>query len=80
MRIMNKYFYHPSTDKMYDLIKSGEPITTHYSRNDVLEKVSNTCDVCQRISKEPHLLRVSLPADQCVLNLLVAMDIMTLDS
>lgn len=45
---MRRNFYHPSTENMYAVIKRAEPLTTHYDMYDTMEKVGNTCDICQR--------------------------------
>lgn len=80
LRRMHKHFYHPSTEKLYAVIKRAEPSTTHTGIYDILDKVRNTCETCQRNSREPHRFRVSLPGEECTFNRIVSMDIMSLDS
>lgn len=80
LRKMHRHFFHPSTDKLYAIIKRAEPTTTNTGMYDILEKVKGTCDTCQRNAAEPHRFRVSLPNEDCVFNRVVSMDIMFLDS
>ena len=44
-----------------------------------LEKISATCDVCQRESDSPHRFRVSLPNLECIFNLTLCVDLVSLD-
>ncbi len=45
-----------------------------------LDKISETCDVCQRLSDQLERFRVYLPNDDIVFNRTILMDLMTLDS
>lgn len=79
-RRIHGHFYHPSTDKVYVVIKGAEPRTTNSGMYDSLDNLRNNCNVSQRNSAEPNRFRVFLPADECVLNHTVSMEIMSLDS
>lgn len=80
LRKMHRHFYHPSTDKLYAVIKRAEPATTNTGMYDLLENVRDTCDKFQRNAAEPHRFRVSLPTEDCVFNRKFSMDIMFLDA
>lgn len=47
---------------------------------EIMEKVKITCEVCERNSKETHRFRVSVPADYLVLNIMVSLELMSLES
>lgn len=68
LRKKHRHFFHPTTDKMYAVLKRADPTTTNYIIYDVLDEVRKTCDVCQMNAAEPYRLRVSMPAEECVLS------------
>lgn len=42
---IHRHFYHPSTDKLYAIIKLAEPLTTNTGIYETLDKIRNSCDV-----------------------------------
>lgn len=79
LRKMHRHFYHPSTDKLFKMIKRAEPTNEHPGMHEVLEKIKETCDTCQRNGNEPHRFRVAMPPENCVFNRMVSLDIISLD-
>lgn len=80
LRRMHRHFYHPATEKLHAVIKRAEPTESHPGMRETLDKIRSTCDTCQRNAGEPHRFRVSMPADECVFNRMVSLDIMSLES
>lgn len=68
LRKIHCHLHHPSTDKMFAVIRKEEPTKKGSGTYKVLDKVRSTCDVCQRNADEPHRFRVSLPANSYVFN------------
>ena len=76
---IHKHFYHPKSERLYSLMKRGVPERTSPEVLRDLEKIENTCELCQRLSHAPHRFRVSLPEKYVVFNRIVCMDIMFLE-
>lgn len=75
---IHRHFYHPQPDRIYNLMKRAADPDAASDTLKRLEDLSSRCYVCQRLSKGPGRLRVSLPAEDIVFNRVVYMDIMTL--
>lgn len=80
LRKIHRHFYHPSTDKLYALLKGpdGDKIDSDVKRT--LEKVQRTCDTCQRHGSKPHHFRVDILDDHCIFNHVVGMNLMEIDN
>ena len=76
---IHRHFYHPHPDRIYNLMKKAEdPDATPETRRE-LEKVTDSCEICQRLAKAPGRLRVSLPNETIIFNRIVLMDLMTIE-
>lgn len=79
LRKLHRHFFHPQPDRLYAVINKAGGEHAKPSTLRQLQDVSNTCDLCQRLSKEPSRFRVALPPDDIVFNRTVLLDIMYLD-
>lgn len=79
LRRAHKHFYHPSTEKLLNVLHRADPGAIHSRVRSTLNKIRDTCDVCQRLAPQPHRFRVSLPHETCVFNRIVSLDLMTID-
>ncbi|CDF33317.1 unnamed protein product [Chondrus crispus] len=79
LRKIHRHFFHPTSDRLYAVMKRADP--EHCSPQDLhkLEDVTARCDVCQRLSRAPSRFRVSLPHKDIVFNRILCVDIMFLD-
>lgn len=80
LRKIHRHFYHPSSEKLYALLKKagGDEVDSDVKRT--LEKVQRTCDTCQRHGSKPHRFRVAIPDEYCIFNRVVGMDLMKIDN
>lgn len=74
LKRIHRHFCHPHAERIYKLLKRAEDPETTPKTLKELEKLTASCDICQRLSREPGCLRVSLPPDDIIFNRLVLMD------
>lgn len=79
LRKMHRHFFHPQPDRLYAVINKAGGEHAKPSTLKQLQEVSSTCDLCQRLSKEPSRFRVALPPEDIIFNRTVLLDIMYLD-
>ena len=72
------HFMHPSTDKLYDLLKKAHPNTMSKHAKDVLSDISRSCHACQIYSTKPITFQVRFP-DEVVFNKEIRIDLFFLD-
>ena len=58
---INRNFSHPSTDKLYNLLKVARPWETDNMTKTILEEISRLCSACQRFSPGPIRFKASIP-------------------
>ena len=75
---IHRHFYHPHADRIYNLMRKAEDPEDTPETHRSLEKITDSCEICQRLSKAPGRLRVSLPPETIVFNRVVLMDLMSL--
>lgn len=80
LKKMHMHFFHPSAQKLFNLLKRIDPEQTTPETLDLLKQISKACSTCTVHSSAPHRFRVSLPEDLCVFNHELALDLMWLDS
>lgn len=76
VRRIHRNFYHPSTEKLHNLIGKGTPQHNIPHLLRILENVRSTCNNCKRIANEKIHFRVSLQNENCVYNRTAEMDLM----
>lgn len=76
---IHRHFFHANPDPIFNLMKrAGDPEATAETLKQ-LKDITESCDTCQRLAKEPSRFRVSLPPDDIVFNRTVKLDIMFLE-
>lgn len=73
------HFYHQNYEQLYDVMKCASTEETSADVLENLDKVQETCNVCQHGADETHRFRVSIPDSQFVFKLTTCMGIMFLD-
>eukprot|EP00171_Calliarthron_tuberculosum_P002180 IDg2180t1 len=76
---IHRHFYHPQPLRVFSILKRSQDSKATPQTLAILEKISRSCDVCQRISNQPGRFRVALPNREVVFNHTVLMDLMSLE-
>ena len=76
---LHRHFWHPSSAKLYNLLKRTHPEETNEDTRRTLEEIQKACKTCTIMSPQPHRFRVSFPKGPCVFNEELALDLMWLD-
>ena len=76
---LHRHFFHPSSEKLYKLLKRAHPADTTPETQQLLEDISRRCDPCQRVQSGPSRFKVTFGADSVQFNEEVVIDIMYLD-
>ena len=76
---LHKHFLHPSTDKLYNLLRKATPDLLTGETRSLLDEVSKTCHACQTYSSRPITFQVRFP-DRVVFNHEVRLDLCYIDS
>ena len=75
---IHKHFYHAKPERLYALMRRAKDQQATPETLRQLEDVTEACDVCQRLSKEPSRFRVAMPEEDIRFNRRVMADVMTL--
>lgn len=78
LRKVHKHFFHPKSERLYAVLKRGDPESVTTEDLKCLEKLAKKCDVCQRYAAGPRRFRVSLPKEDVVFNRTLCIDLMFL--
>lgn len=76
---LHRHFFHPSADKLFNLIKKARPEEATQETRKILENITKRCDPCQRIQNAPHRFRVSFGTPDARFNERIMVDVMTID-
>lgn len=76
---LHRQFFHPSTEKLSNLIKKARPEHATPETRQELEEITARCDYCQRIQNAPLRFPVSFGADNIRFNERILLDIMYID-
>jgi hypothetical protein len=72
-------FFHPSADKIYNVLKRSRPEDTNESMHALLKIVTDTCHPCQLIARKPITFTVGSASDPHItFNREIALDILYL--
>ena len=77
---LHLHFYHPTAQKLYNLLRRARPSDTPPETRRILEQISLDCKHCREHFPGPYRFRVALPLDEVTFNEEVALDVMYLDS
>lgn len=58
---LHRSLYHPSAQKLYDLLKRADPDGLDSDTRRVLQDISRACEACQRFSPAPLSFKISIP-------------------
>lgn len=78
LRKLHLHFYHPSVNKLYNLIRRAKPEDATSETKQLLEDIAKACSTCQRFEPRPQSFQVSVPSG-IVFNQELALDLMFLD-
>lgn len=70
---------HPSTDKLFQLLKRAQPEKVDESIHRMLHQISMACEQCREFTQRPFRFRASIPPNQIVFNHEVAIELMWLE-
>lgn len=76
---LHQQFYHPSAEKLYNLVKKSRPEDTTPETLTILKEISKECDSCQRISAAPQRFRVAIGSEHVQLNERILLDLMYIE-
>lgn len=76
---LHRQFFHPSAQKLFNLMKRARPEEATPETLEVLKDLSRRCDPCQRIQNAPIRFRVTLGAEEVRFNERILIDIMVLE-
>ena len=77
---LHRGFQHPPDEKLLNLIKRARPSECTEETTNMLRRVSENCDTCQRISQAPMRFKVTLPSEKdLVFGEELSMDLMFID-
>ena len=76
---LHKQFFHPSAEKLFNLLKKARLEETTAEALRILQDLSKRCDPCKRIHTAPTRFRVSFGAENGRFNERVLLDIVTID-
>ena len=73
---LHKQFFHPSAQKLFNLLKKARPEEATPETLSVLDDLTKRCDPCQRVQNAPRRFRVSFGAENVRFNERILLDIM----
>jgi len=76
---IHKNFYHAKPERLFSLIRRAKDKQATPETLRQLEDVTEACDVCQRLSKEPSCFRIAIPEEDIRFDRRVMADVMTLE-
>lgn len=76
---LHKQFYHPSAQKLFNLLKKARPQEASPETLRILKEISKNCDPCQRISTAPKRFRVTLGSEHVQFNERILIDLMYIE-
>lgn len=76
---LHLHFMHPSSTKMYNLLRRADPVGTSGETKRILEDIGKSCHACQTYATGPITFQVRFP-DKVVFNNEILIDVMYLDN
>lgn len=77
---LNRTLFHPSVDKLFSHIPRSKLDGSHTETRRILDYINHSCGTFQRIQMEPWSFRVSVGSENMVLNELLLLDVMYIES
>ena len=76
---LHSHFRHPSSGKLFELIKRAKPDQADEGTRKMLDKISRACETCKTFSVPPMRFTVSLPPSEITFNREISLDLMWID-
>ena len=76
---LHKHFMHPSTGKLYNLLKRAFPTKVNDKIRQMLQDIAEKCDQCAEHAVPPFRFRASIPKDNIIFNRELSIDLMWLN-
>lgn len=76
---MHLHFFHPSTSKLYNLIRRASPEKADNNLRKMLEDIRNNCQTCQEFHSPPFRFRARIPESEIAFNQELAIDLLWLE-
>lgn len=76
---LHEHFFHPSAEKLYNLVKRARPQELSPQTRQTLDDISRACRSCKLFTMKPYRFRVSIPDENIIFNQEVALDLMFID-
>lgn len=76
---LHRHFNHPQPGRLSALLRQAADPKAVPGTHEQLERLTESCDVCQRLAKAPGRFRVALPPGDVVFNRTILIDLMYLD-
>ena len=74
LKKMHLHFYHPSTEKLYNVLKRAKPEDVTPETYEIIKRIEKGCHICQSLGPRQNRFKVSLP-EACVFNRKLALDL-----
>ena len=75
-----RHFYHPQPEKVYNFLQKSEDPDATPDTFKQLQDITQSSDICQRLSGQPVHFTVSLPSDDIVFNRTLFIDLVSRSS
>lgn len=76
---LHKHFFHPSSRKLYNLVKRSELGQATPNLRQLIDDVTDACTQCKEFLSKPFRFRASIPDDEVVYNHELAIDLVWLN-
>lgn len=70
---------HPSSGKVYSLLKTAYPKNIHHGTRKLLERITQSCEICSEHLITQFRFRASIPEEYIMFNREIEMDLMWLN-
>lgn len=75
---LHLHFFHPSTGKLFNLLKRVNPKDTNDSVKQVLDDIAKACSTCSEYHSSPFHFRAAIPPDELIFHHALAIDLIWL--
>lgn len=73
---LHLHFHHPSSGKLYNLLRREDPENTDPCVQDMLKQITKACANCSELYSSPFRFRTSIPPDELQFNHELDIDMM----
>lgn len=76
---LHRRFFHPSTGKLFDILRLARPLECTPQTRDTLDKIAASCRTCQVYNNQTLRIKVAIPEDKIVFNQDIELDLVYLN-